>query len=145
MENEYALRIAQLLEYTGESQVEFAEKLGVTKQYVTKLLKGEGIGLTNIASILKAMPEVNARWLILGEGNMIDSSYMMRVMKLWVDYEEYIPAMTQADKDAINAGKQPTPADVVRWGKLIRERKENIEGRIAKAMQRAARKEETRK
>lgn len=50
---------------------DFAEFLGWRPNYLSKILGGQNIGLTPLMHILQKMPEINARWLLLGEGNMI--------------------------------------------------------------------------
>lgn len=136
-ESELAMRIAQLVEYkTGGKQTAFAELMGWSKQYLSKLLNGESIGINTISTIVSVMPEVNARWLLTGVGNMVDAAFMVNVVKLWCDYEEYIPVMNEADKAAIGNGIRPETERVLEWGKLLRERTANIQGRIEKAMER---------
>jgi len=61
-------RLKHLIELkTNGSQKEFAELMGWSPQYLTKLLKGEGeFGLKPVLTILSAFPEIDARWLLFG-------------------------------------------------------------------------------
>ena len=63
-------RLKHLIELkTNGSQKDFAELMGWTPQYLTKLLKGEGeFGLKPVLTILSAFPEIDARWLLFGPG-----------------------------------------------------------------------------
>lgn len=71
-------RILDIIKYaTDGNKAQFAEKLGWKGQYLQNILKGV-IGLTPITTILKAFPEINARWLILGDGSMLDETLFMR-------------------------------------------------------------------
>lgn len=61
-------RLKHLIELkTSGNQKEFAELMGWSPQYITKLLKGEGeFGLKPVLTILSAFPEIDARWLLFG-------------------------------------------------------------------------------
>lgn len=64
-------RILEIIEYaTNGNKARFAEKCGWKVQYLQNVLRG--CGISPIMTILKTFPEVNARWLILGEGAMLD-------------------------------------------------------------------------
>ncbi len=65
-------RLKDIIAYkTGGKKGEFAALLGWTPSYLTKLIKGENFGLQPVVAILTALPEIDARWLILGEGAML--------------------------------------------------------------------------
>ena len=64
-------RIQAIIDYkTGGRIGAFGALLGWSPQYLSKLLRGDSIGLTPVRAILEACPEINARWLILGDGRM---------------------------------------------------------------------------
>lgn len=67
-------RLLEIIKYkTGGRQTEFAASLGWSPQYLTKLLKGYNFGIRPVITIVTAFPEINARWLLIGEGDMIEN------------------------------------------------------------------------
>ena len=75
-------RLNKFIQYkTNGSKVAFAEMMGWQPQYLNKLLKGGSFGYNPIVALLKKFPELDARWLILGEGDMIMKEYAERVIK----------------------------------------------------------------
>jgi len=69
-------RLLDIIQYkTSGKQADFAEIMGWSPQYLNRLTKGEsGIGIRPIVALLEKFPELNARWLLLGEGAMITSA-----------------------------------------------------------------------
>lgn len=111
-------RLSQLIAYkTGGRQVDFASMMGWSQQYLAKLLKGESFGLSPVMALLTAMPEVDARWLLFGEGEMLTPAgvadvrqgVMDRVQSL-IEYERFIPIMTPEELGQMEqAVKKGTP------------------------------------
>jgi len=69
-------RIKKLLEHYHLSAGDFAKKIGVQKSSISHLLSGRNkpsFAFMNKLSL--NFPEVNLRWLITGEGNMLTSGY----------------------------------------------------------------------
>lgn len=65
-------RIAQIIDhYCGGKQKTLAALMGWTPQYVSKLLHGQRLGIAPITNIVRKFPELNARWLLTGEGSML--------------------------------------------------------------------------
>lgn len=65
-------RLNVIIEYrTNGSRTEFAELMGWSRPYLSKLLRGEGWGITPVRRILERLPEVDARWFLLGDGSML--------------------------------------------------------------------------
>lgn len=94
-------RISDFIAYKAENKKDFAELVGWSPQYLSKILSGKEIGLTPILAILKTFPELNARWLLLGEGVMLNERYILEVRQLvqeninrMLEFEKYIPVMT---------------------------------------------------
>lgn len=89
-------RLAALIAYKCDGRTsDFAARLGWSKQYLNKLLNGNGgIGLTPVTTLLAAFPDLSARWLILGEGPMTDrGGYMLSRLSRLFALEKYIPVM----------------------------------------------------
>lgn len=102
-------RLHQLIAYkTGGRQSEFAKLMNWRPQYLSKLLKGECFGLNPVLALLKSLPEVDARWLLLGEGEMLSHNGVFalrhevaaRIQSL-IDYERFIPVMTAEELNAM--------------------------------------------
>lgn len=122
-------RIKAIIEYkTGGRIGEFGALLGWSPQYTSKVLRGDGIGLTPVRAILESFPEINARWLILGDGQMLDDTHLLALRREAVArasslmaIDRYIDVMTPDElrrlELAISAGRSPsfTPSDVARW------------------------------
>ncbi|MFV0289315.1 MAG: helix-turn-helix domain-containing protein [Mangrovibacterium sp.] len=68
-------RIRLILDYKRITAAEFANTIGVQPSNVSHVLNGRNNpSQIFIEKILSYYPEINARWLILGEGSMLDSS-----------------------------------------------------------------------
>ncbi|WP_131535558.1 hypothetical protein [Pedobacter nototheniae] len=100
------LRIKQVIDIKcGGSQRTFAEVIDATPQYVAKLVKeGGSVGLDPVTKILKLYPDLNARWLILGDGEMIDNTAINEVkyflhqnIQEMLKIEQYLPYMTEQE------------------------------------------------
>ena len=71
-------RLLEIIRYkTGGRQNAFAELMGWSPQYLTKLVKGDNFGLQPVLAILSAFPEINARWLLFGQGSMLEVGMML--------------------------------------------------------------------
>jgi transcriptional regulator with XRE-family HTH domain len=66
-------RFALVLKKKGVTQKSFAEKVGVTEQSISKLIKGQTQSpkADLIAQLTIMFPDVNLRWLLIGEGEML--------------------------------------------------------------------------
>lgn len=141
-------RLAQIIAYkTGGRQADFAAMLGWTPQYLAKLLKGESFGLNPVLALLTALPEVDARWLLLGEGEMLSpegvadvrQGIMSRVQSL-ISYEQFIPVMTADELHemelAIKKGAplQYTPETLVTLAERLTKRQDEIDARFRAAI-----------
>lgn len=67
-------RLEEIIRYkTGGEKKAFATLLNWSPPYLSKLLKGVDFGLQPVISIIEAMPEINARWLLTGEGDFYET------------------------------------------------------------------------
>jgi transcriptional regulator with XRE-family HTH domain len=66
-------RFALVLKKKKVTQKSFAEKVGVTEQSITKLVKGQTQSpkADLIAQLTVMFPDLNLRWLLIGEGEML--------------------------------------------------------------------------
>lgn len=111
-------RIKQVFAESNKSQSDLARMIGVTPQYISKLIKGNQNQEPSeriVLSILKAFPDIDEDWLRKGEGEMYlpedevgarmmaelleDNSELAQSMKrLYLTYMN----MDQEQKDVIN-------------------------------------------
>lgn len=85
--------------------------------------KGEsGIGIRPIVSLLEKFPELNARWLLLGEGAMITSAadeVRKRLARL-LEIEKYMPVMTPDELREVTEGDCQFDLQTVnKWNTLL--------------------------
>ena len=127
-------RLLQFIQYkTGGKQADFAELMGWSPQYLHKLLKEGGIGIRPIVALLEKFPELNARWLLLGEGAMLNTgadavkSHLLKLLEL----EKYMPVMTPDELRLLEDGQTDFDAEtVIRWEELLADRSKKINDRF---------------
>lgn len=144
-------RLLDLIKYkTGGRQNKFAELLGWTPQYLGKLLRGENFGLSPVLTLLEKLPEINARWLLLGEGSMLTDDKVMglrretfsRVQSILM-YERFLPVMSPDEIrrfEGVLQGKEwPdfSDDDVARWEALLAVKQGLLDIRVEDAMSKA--------
>lgn len=131
-------RLLEIIQYsTGGKQADFAEIMGWSPQYLNRLTKGEsGIGIRPIIALLEKFPELNARWLLLGEGAMITSGAdEMKKRLLWLlEIEKYMPVMTPDELRAITNGQNVFDASTIeKWDILLTKKNKEINDRFTAA------------
>lgn len=127
-------RLLQFIQYkTGGKQADFAELMGWSPQYLHKMLKEGGIGIRPIVALLEKFPELNARWLLLGEGAMLNTgadavkSHLLKLLEL----EKYMPVMTPDELRLLEDGQTDFDAEtVIRWEELLADRSKKINDRF---------------
>ena len=88
--------------------------------------------------MLEKFPELNARWLLLGEGVMIDSGYELMKNHIFrlLQLEKYMPVMTSGELRELSEGKVDFDAETVeKWERLLIDRNEQISNRFKAAYQ----------
>ena len=74
-------RIKKFMEYKGISPSELADTIGVQRSNVTHVLKARNKpSFQFIEKMLQVYPELNAKWLLLGTGNMVDAPVKPRTL-----------------------------------------------------------------
>lgn len=134
-------RLGKLVTYlSGGKKTEFADRMGWSPQYLNRLLSDSGsMGLRPVITLLERIPGLNARWLLLGEGQMMaDATAGVRDKLLRIlDLERYIPVMTEDEVGMLADGKTDFPADTVaRWQTDLDIRKEKVDARFREAYKR---------
>jgi len=68
-------RIKQYIEYKGISAGELAVALEVQRSNISHILNGRNKpGASFIEKLLVVFPDLNARWLLTGKGNMVEGT-----------------------------------------------------------------------
>lgn len=71
-------RFIELMVKTGHSKSTFAKELDVSLPLITHITNGRNKpGMELIQKILTVYPDLNARWLLLGEGEMFEQQVSM--------------------------------------------------------------------
>jgi len=92
-------RIRQFMEYKGITPSELADAIGVQRSNITHVLHGRNKpGFQFITKILETFPEINAKWLITGEGKMLES--MMQQQSLLFN-DSVVPEEKTSEKKKI--------------------------------------------
>lgn len=140
-------RLQDIIKYkTGGRQTAFAALLNWSPQYLSKLLKGVDFGLQPVVSIIEALPEINARWFLTGQGEMLNNEkqemlrreaigHVQRVMQL----ERFIPVMNPEELRAfeleVRGEKKAdfSPDILAEWEERLNIRNEEINKKFAAA------------
>lgn len=140
-------RLQEIIRYkTGGHQTKFAAFMGWSPQYLAKLLKGDNFGIQPVRSLLEAMPELNARWLLFGEGQMLEVAQMFNLQReafahvqAMLELEKYIPFMSPEEmkefEQALSGDKLPSysPDTLTKWNERITERESVIDAKFRQA------------
>lgn len=74
-------RIRKFMEFKGISAAELADSIGVQRSNVTHVLKARNKpSFQFIEKLLQVYPELNAKWLLLGTGPMVDNHSKERTL-----------------------------------------------------------------
>lgn len=140
-------RLLELIEYkAGGRQTVFAEMMGWSPQYVAKLIRGENFGLSPVMAILSAFPEINARWFLFGQGQMLEVGMMFDLQRQAINHiqsllnlEKYLPVMTGEQvrefEEAINTGRAPvySPDTLSDLDRRLTDRNNEINAKFSEA------------
>ncbi len=70
------------MDYKGVSPSEFADRIGVQRSNVTHVLHGRNKpGFQFISKMLETYPDINAKWLLTGNGEMLESGAGTKIPK----------------------------------------------------------------
>lgn len=141
-------RLSEIIKYkTGGKQTQFASIMGWSPQYLSKLVRGKDFGIAPVISLLQRLPELNARWLLLGEGTMLQDeklnevrataqSYVLSILEM----EKYLPVMSPAEVRAFEqmciGEVKPNfnPEQVSDWQNKLATRNESINEKFNEAI-----------
>lgn len=146
-------RLLDVIKYkTGGRQRAFAELLGWTPQYLAKLLRGDNFGLQPVLTLLEKLPEINARWLLLGDGSMLNDDKVFglrretysRVQSILM-LERFLSVMSPDEirrfEDVLSGKSYPDFSDeeVARWEGLLAAQKETLDAKVNDAISKSVR------
>ena len=140
-------RLQAIISYkTGGRQSDFAALLGWSPQYLAKLLRGVNFGLQPVLTLLEVLPEINARWLLLGQGEMLEISKIFNLQResfahiqAILEIEKYIPFMSPEElheyEQAVTTGRKPvfSPDTLVSLQRRASEREKELNAKFANA------------
>lgn len=140
-------RLLEIIEYkAGGKQTAFAEMMGWSPQYIAKLVRGENFGLSPVLAVLSAFPEINARWFLLGQGEMLEVGMMFDLQRQAIshiqsllDLEKYLPVMTGEQvrefEEAIKLGRAPvySPDTLSDLNRRLTDRNKEINAKFSEA------------
>ena len=70
--DEIAKRIQEVIDYSGMGIIDFSKALNIPQTTIYSQLSGyRSVNVATIQKILIAFPEIEERWLILGEDQML--------------------------------------------------------------------------
>lgn len=135
-------RLAKFIQYkTSGHQAEFANIMGWSPQYLLKLIKGESFGIRPVVALIERFPDLNARWLLTGEGSMlvtsaVEMSIKKRLMRL-LELEKYIPFMSPEELRQITEGDNLDFSQkcIEAWQRMFVEKDAEKKARYAAAME----------
>lgn len=140
-------RLQEIIKYkTGGRKNEFAALCGWTPQYLQKLLRGENFGIQPVLTILGVLPEINARWFLLGQGDMLEIGKLYNLQReafahiqSLLEIEKFVPFMSPEDlhefEQAVTAGRSPvfSPDKLSSWQEQASERQKYLDAKFAAA------------
>lgn len=100
MQSTFTQRFKRLMDYYELSQTKIAVGAGITKQTINNLIKGSPPRYDQMYKLLTYFKEVDANWLILGEGAMLKSG--MKEGLVSEPFERYNSSASKTDYDRQN-------------------------------------------
>ncbi len=89
-------RIKRFMDYRSISSSELADTIGVQRSNVTHVLHGRNKpSFQFIAKLLETYPEMNAKWLIMGTGNMLEHGQIDQQQLFPEDVKQEIPKQAE--------------------------------------------------
>jgi len=106
-------RIRKFMEYKGISPSELADSIGVQRSNVTHVLKARNKpSFQFIEKMLQVFPELNAKWLLLGTGTMVDAPLKSRTLfdQLTEPVASPVPKTEKPEEIPVFDEPKPIPA-----------------------------------
>ena len=140
-------RLLEIIRYkTGGKQTTFAAMMGWSPQYLAKLLKGENFGIQPVLSVLERLPEINARWFLFGNGDMLEVGHLFTIQReafahvqSLLEYEKYIPYMSPEElhifEQSLVGRTLPnfSPDTLTKWHERMTVRENSLDAKFSAA------------
>ncbi len=141
-------RLVEIIKYrTGGKQTPFATFMAWSPQYLSNLVRGKDFAIAPVIALLQRLPELNARWLLLGQGKLPQDEKLSVVRATAQTYtlsilemEKYLPVMTPAEVrefEQMCVGEvKPnfSPEQVAKWQELLAERESMLDAKFENAL-----------
>lgn len=97
-------RIRKFMEFKGITAAELADTIGVQRSNVTHVLKARNKpSFQFIEKLLQVYPELNAKWLLLGTGKMVEGPSKERTLFDQVSETPPAPVIKETEKADVKA------------------------------------------
>jgi len=97
-------RIRKFMEYKGISPSELADTIGVQRSNVTHVLKNRNKpSFQFIEKMLQVYPDLNAKWLLLGTGPMVEAPVKSRTL-----FDQLTEPVTAQSPEPVTPEVKPT-------------------------------------
>lgn len=99
-------RIKQIIDYKKVSINKFSTILGASNSYFNKILRdNNSIGSDKLEKILRTFPEINAEWLLTGQGSMLKEQNNLPMAIPTYDPDEEIPLIPTEAMGGVASGE----------------------------------------
>lgn len=141
-------RFAQIIEdkmkeFGDSKKTDFARRMGTTSQNLLNIsTPGKSVGIAPITRFLEMFPDVDARWLILGDPYRVGElkSAIMDKINYLLSIEPYIPAMSKEEIDDLIQTLRDNKIPIIdsykfqAWEAILKNKGQTVEARVADAM-----------
>lgn len=92
-------RIKNFMDHKGLSSSELADTIGVQRSNVTHVLHGRNKpSFQFISKLLETYPEINAKWLIMGNGAMLEDGSKDQVQPVLFEQQQELQAPVEKER-----------------------------------------------
>jgi len=108
-------RIKKFMEYKGITSSELADSIGVQRSNVTHVLKARNKpSFQFIEKMLQIYPDLNAKWLLLGTGSMVDVLSKTRTLFDQLTVSESLPEQKKERAEEKTLIENPKPIEITK-------------------------------
>lgn len=108
-------RIKKFMEYKGITSSELADSIGVQRSNVTHVLKARNKpSFQFIEKMLQIYPDLNAKWLLLGTGSMVDVPSKTRTLFDQLTVPESLPEQKKERAEEKTLIENPKPIEITK-------------------------------
>jgi transcriptional regulator with XRE-family HTH domain len=105
-------RIKRFMDYKGLSPSELADGINVQRSNITHVLHGRNNpGFQFITKMLEAFPDINAKWLLTGEGEMIIKEEITNEKKQVNLFSQIVPPSVSIEHEEMSGSEKPRPVE----------------------------------